>query len=713
MSARTSPSGSRFEGPGSGETGPDETGPGETGPGEVDPGEGTSAAHEHPAPGSRQSEPGRIPFSGRGRLLPRAGIAGTLLLFLALFVTGATALVAQAFWTTASLNRAAAHEEAATRSAIAARTAAGLEAFALLAGGVLQAGDSRLRGAPGGSGPEALEPLMASAGFRFVALVGQDGMLRNCLAAAGQTCPTALPGLLERPGIAEHAFTPGREFTLLAIRDRAAVAELLLVRPAPQAGGDPVATIAELDLAPVAAVAAAGGRTQSHLVTILDAAGQLLHHADPAATARPAPGPHAGLGQPLTDGGFLDPIDNRVYPASLAEVPGLGWTVVVHRRDAGMQAAGSEIWVRTAILAGALLLASLLLAAAMSRSHTRAIRRLGDAIGAVRTMAHQFGPEPAPTEGPAPTGEPGPAGEPAPAGPDRSQAAEAAATAAAAAAAAARHPSREIRQLATATTMAAAAVRARLEDDAGRARSAEQSNDKKSAFVANISHQLRTPLNSIIGFSEMMTDQVYGPLGHEKYSEYAHSVHDSGTYLLRILNDVRDLSRAEIGTLDLEETTLDVGRLLRSSISILYREASARDVILDLAPTDDVPVIRGDEQRLQQALINLITHSIGFSPDGGRVEIATTMNGSGEVCVRIQGSGSPIAEQDLAKLLTPFDEVQRSYDRRFEGAGLGLPLARTLLEMHGGRLDIDSLPGRGNALTAVLPASRVLRHTAS
>lgn len=628
----------------------------------------------------RQGGAARIPAAAA--TAHRGGIAGMLLLFLALFLAGAIPLLLQAAWTTSSLSRAAHEDEAAMSSAIAARAAAGLDTFAMLAGGIVHASDTNLRGAAVATG--ALAPLLTGAGFRYVALVDRDGRLHACMAATGWACPPALPGLLDSPDLLDLAFAPAEGLIVQPLQGQDGPADLLLLRPSPQAETGAPATIAVLDLAPVAALAAAGASRQSHLVTILDSSGQVLLHHDPAL----APETALRVDMPrAVEGEFLDPADNRRHPASLAKVPGLGWTVVVHHRTAGL-AASNRIWLQTALLLAAWLIVALVVAIPASRGFTRALARLAEAVSAMRRMAHRHG---------------------------TAAERDAAGTAEvdAATAAAALHPAQEIRQLATAISATAATLRSRLEDDAAKVRAAEQSNDKKSAFVANISHQLRTPLNSIIGFSEMMTDQIYGPLGHDKYSEYANSVHDSGTYLLRILNDVRDLSRAEIGALDLQESTLDMGRLLRSCISILYREASTRDVQLDLAATDEMPVIRGDEQRLQQALINLITHAVGFSPEGGRVGIAATLTASGEVCVQIQGGGSPINDQELAKLLTPFDEVQRSYDRRLEGAGLGLPLARTLLELHGGRLDIHGLPGQGNVLSAILPTSRVLHHTAS
>lgn len=625
---------------------------------------------------------GQARFSAAPGTAHRRGVAGTLLLFLLLFLAGAIPLLLQALWTTSNLTRSAGEDEAVMSSAIAARAAAGLDTFAMLAGGIVHASDTNLRGDTPATG--ALAPLLTGAGFRYVALVDRDGRLHACMAATGWACPPALPGLLDSPDLLERAFAPAEGLVVQPLQGRDGPADLLLLRPSPQAETGAPATIALLDLAPVAALAAAGGGRQSHPVTILDSSGQVLLHHDPAL----APEPAMRVDLPrAVEGVFLDPSDNRLHPASLAQVPGLGWTVVVHHRSTG-PAASSEIWLRTALLLAALLVVALAVAILVSRSFSRALGRLGDAVAAMRRMAYRHGSVP---------------------GEGRTGISEVEAATAAAAA----HPAREVRQLAAIIAATAANLRTRLDDDATKVRAAEHSNDKKSAFVANISHQLRTPLNSIIGFSEMMTDQIYGPLGHDKYSEYAHSVHDSGTYLLRILNDVRDLSRAEIGALDLEESTLDMGRLLRSCISILYREASTRDVELDLAATDEMPVIRGDEQRLQQALINLINHAVSFSPEGGRVGIAATLTASGEVCVQVQGSGSPINEQELAKLLTPFDEVQRSYDRRVEGAGLGLPLARTLLELHGGRLDIHALPGQGNVLSAILPTSRVLHHTAA
>lgn len=631
---------------------------------------------------SVQEEEGGSAGAFRPRLLPRAGLRYSLLLFLVLLLVGLVPLVLQALWSAGMLAHEAEAEEEAAQTALAQRVAARLEKFAAMAGAVLHAGDAALRG---GAEAELLGPLLTGAGLRFVALVGPDGSLVACLPAPGTACPTALPGAPALADLAERAFRPGGPVFTLLLDPPGTEPLLLLVRPPLQQGVGAAATLAAMMLDPFAAIAEAGGRAEARTVTLHDGDGRLLYSEGPAPAA-PAGG-EAAAGLPVAGRTeILDPVDGRLHPASRVTVPELGWTVTVHRRDGGLAALVPQLWTVAGILALAVLAAAAVLALLLSRSMSRAVRLLVDASNAVRALSRRRQEDPEDDRTPPPE---------------------------ALAARAAQHPSREVRQLAASMAAMAAAVRARQERDAEEVRAAQASNEKKSAFVANISHQLRTPLNSIIGFSEMMTDQLFGPLGNAKYLEYAHSVHDSGEYLMRILNDVRDLSRAEIGVLDLEETTLDVGRLLRASISIVSREAHSRDVRLDLVQCEDMPVIRGDEQRLQQALINLITHAVSATPDGAGVEIATTLQDNGDLRVRIRHGGRPIADSDLAKLLTPFDEVQRSYDRRFEGAGLGLPLARTLLELHGGRLDIERLEEGGNALTATLPASRVLRQTAA
>lgn len=637
----------------------------------------------------------------RAAMSARHGIGAVALLLVVLCVVAVVPLLVQAAWTSRMIGERQAADSRSATAAIAQRVAARLEQFGVHAGGVLHAADARLRlaEAAAAANSDFLNPLLASAGIHHVALLRPDGRLGRCLAPPGRTCPVDLAWLQDRPDLVQRAFQPGGAMFAAVARDETGASGILLVRPPQRADTSPDATLAWLAGAQFADIVEAGSQPQPDFVAIHDRDGRLLYHEDPAlralrhvapAAGSQAAGSQAAAGQPgerPAAGGFVDPADGRTYPASIAPVAGLDLTVTAYRRDQGLTGLADSVWTLALGLLALVLAGIAILVWLARRSLAAAVRQLIAALSTLRQSASSLEAD-QPVDAP-----PG--------------------TAEQMMAQLARHPVREIRQVAGSVATMATAVRQRQDRDAETARAAKLSNDKRSAFVANISHQLRTPLNSIIGFSEMMTDQLFGPLGHAKYLEYAQSVHNSGEYLMRILNDLRDLSRAEIGSLDLEETTLDVGRLLRSSVSIVSREARVHNVHLALIPSDEMPVIRGDEQRLQQALINLLNHSVQSSPADGRVEIAAVMAQSGELQVRIHDDGPPIADRDLAKLLTPFDEVQRSYDRRFEGSGLGLPLARTMLDLHGGRLDIQSMADNGNTLTAILPGSRVLRQTAA
>ncbi|MFC3230066.1 sensor histidine kinase [Marinibaculum pumilum] len=630
----------------------------------------------------------------------RHGVGAVALLLALLCIVAGVPLLIQAIWTDALIRERAGDQMADDTAALAGRIATRLELFGVHVAGVVHAADTQLRAGGGTAAAaaerpavavdEALHPLLGSSGIRHVVLMSPDGRIGPCLAPPGATCPASMAWIHEQPDLAERAFQPGSVLFASVARDEAGAPGILLVQPPPRAGGDANATFAWISADQIAAIAEAGGRPQAAFVAVHGPQGRLLYHEDPKLRlTRRTPAGEMPRTQPdPATTTFTDPADGRTYPASHAMVAGLDWTVTAYRRDQGLADMVGRVWTVAAILLGLVAAVAVAVSALAQRTLARLVRQIGGALAAVRQSSSKTDSDP---------------GD----GPDPAETAERLA------AAAARHPLREVRQLGIATGQMALAVQQRQARDAETVRAARLSNEKRSAFIANISHQLRTPLNSIIGFSEMMTDQLFGPLGHAKYLEYALSVHNSGEYLMRILNDLRDLSRAEIGVLDLEETTLDVGRLLRSSVSIVSREAKVHNVTLSMMTDDDMPVVRGDEQRLQQALINLMNHAVQSSPTDGQVEIAAVIARNGELHVRIHDDGPPIPERDVAKLLTPFDEVQRSYDRRFEGTGLGLPLARTMLDLHGGRLDIRSAANEGNTLTAILPASRVLRQTAA
>jgi signal transduction histidine kinase len=237
---------------------------------------------------------------------------------------------------------------------------------------------------------------------------------------------------------------------------------------------------------------------------------------------------------------------------------------------------------------------------------------------------------------------------------------------------------------------------------------AESGNRAKSAFLANMSHELRTPLNAIIGFSELITQEIFGPLGDKRYGEYATDILNSGRHLLEIINDVLDLSKVEAGQMSLRESSVEIGELVDSCGRLLGERARNGSLSLRLDVSPGIPAIHADPVRLKQIVLNLASNAIKFTPAGGTVTISARIHADGGVALSVTDTGIGIRHEDIAVAMMPFGQIDSSLARRHEGTGLGLPLCRALVEMHGGTLTLDSETGKGTRATVLLPASRVL-----
>lgn len=238
---------------------------------------------------------------------------------------------------------------------------------------------------------------------------------------------------------------------------------------------------------------------------------------------------------------------------------------------------------------------------------------------------------------------------------------------------------------------------------------AEFANRTKSEFLANVSHELRTPLNAIIGFSDMMKQELFGPLGASDYGEYAQDINASGHHLLAIINDILDVSKAEAGKLELLEGDVDLRRCIDVCLRLVAERAEEAGVEQRVALDEDLPTLFADERKLKQMLINLLSNAVKFTPDGGLVTLGGGLEADGGLALWVKDTGVGMAADTIEKALSPFEQVDSSLNRRHTGTGLGLPIVSALVSLHGGTLDVASEPGVGTLATLHFPADRVIR----
>jgi two-component system, cell cycle sensor histidine kinase PleC len=236
---------------------------------------------------------------------------------------------------------------------------------------------------------------------------------------------------------------------------------------------------------------------------------------------------------------------------------------------------------------------------------------------------------------------------------------------------------------------------------------AEAASRAKSQFLAHMSHELRTPLNAILGFSEVIRESLMGPLD-VRYREYGGDVHKAGQHLLTLINDVLDLAKIEVGRMELAEETVVLRDLIAGALSMVRETAERAGVAVVTDIGTELPPLRADRLRLKQAVLNLLSNALKFTPIGGEVRIAATLRADGDALLQISDNGIGMRPEDIPLALSPFGQVDDALNRRHRGTGLGLPLAKTLVELHGGRLEIDSAPGRGTTASIVLPRQRLL-----
>ena len=241
-------------------------------------------------------------------------------------------------------------------------------------------------------------------------------------------------------------------------------------------------------------------------------------------------------------------------------------------------------------------------------------------------------------------------------------------------------------------------------------RQAELANRAKAAFLAAMSHELKTPLNAVLGFSEIIRDEVLGRVGQPTYLEYAADIHTSGQRLLAIINDVLDVTRLEGGLLTIETRGCEARDIAEQAISLARATTNdTRPVFVDIV---EMPALDVDPRRLAQALGNLIANALKFTPEGGRIAVTGRLAPDGGARLAVFDTGIGMAPEMVTAALEPFRQLDGSLARKFEGAGLGLPIARALVELHGGALAIRSAAGEGTTVTVNLPVSRFLPRVA-
>ena len=241
---------------------------------------------------------------------------------------------------------------------------------------------------------------------------------------------------------------------------------------------------------------------------------------------------------------------------------------------------------------------------------------------------------------------------------------------------------------------------------------AEYANRAKSEFLANMSHELRTPLNAIIGFSDVMKNHMFGPVGNPKYVEYVNDINASGSHLLELITDILDLSKIEAGKNELHEENIDVSKALGSCLTLVKERAEEAGVEIECDTASNLPALLADERKLKQILINLLSNAIKFTPDGGKVTIRIRPHEADGYVFQIADTGIGIALADFPKAMTPFQQIDSDLNRKYEGTGLGLPLTKALVELHGGSLDMESEVGVGTTVTVRFPAERIVLETA-
>lgn len=241
---------------------------------------------------------------------------------------------------------------------------------------------------------------------------------------------------------------------------------------------------------------------------------------------------------------------------------------------------------------------------------------------------------------------------------------------------------------------------------------AAKANLAKSDLLANVSHELRTPLNAIIGFSEALKLEVFGPIENEKQAEYIDNIHTSGQHLLDLINDILDVSAIEAGKLNLSESRVDLNAVLGAAVSLMESRAKRGKVKIEASTTSGLPNIYADERRIKQIFLNLLSNAVKFTPEDGNVIVRADITENHSITIEVKDTGVGMDKVELTTALSQFGQADSGLNKKNEGTGLGLPLTKGLVQLHGGTFEIKSEKGQGTLVMLTFPKERTLSSAA-